>query len=125
LAKNLLDAGTFVTLTTLTADGSPHSTVMWADREGDDIVFATLVGRVKERHIRRDPRVSVTAFDPDNQYSYVTVNGIATLEPEGGPELIQRLSHKYTGDRYANDEGTDNVRIVVRVTPERAYPSGH
>ncbi|MDP9092469.1 MAG: PPOX class F420-dependent oxidoreductase [Actinomycetota bacterium] len=123
LAKKLLEADTFVTLTTLAKDGTPHSTVMWADHDGDDIIFATVVGRVKERHISRDPRVSVSLFDPANPYAYVTVNGTAALIPEGGPELIQRLSQKYTGGRYTLDEGTDNVRVVVRVSPERIYPS--
>ncbi|MDP9168890.1 MAG: TIGR03618 family F420-dependent PPOX class oxidoreductase [Actinomycetota bacterium] len=75
LAKKLLEADTFVTLTTLAKDGTPHSTVMWADHDGDDIIFATVVGRVKERHISRDPRVSVSLFDPANPYAYVTVNG--------------------------------------------------
>ncbi len=123
LAKALLDVDTFVTLTTLAKDGTPHSTVMWAARDGDDVLFATVVGRLKERHISRDPRVSVSMFDPANQYSYVTINGTAALNPDGGPELIQTLSQKYTGGPYTNDEGTDNVRVVVRVTPERVYPS--
>jgi PPOX class probable F420-dependent enzyme len=123
LAKKLLDTDTFVTLTTVAKDGTPHSTVMWADRDGEDIIFATVIGRLKERHIRRDPRVSVSVFDPDNPYAYVTVNGTATLDPDGGPELIQSLSRKYTGERYSNDDGTDNVRVVVRVTPDRVY--GH
>ena len=51
------------------------------------------------------------------------MNGTAALIPEGGPELIQRLSQKYTGGPYTLDEGTDNVRVVVRVSPERVYPS--
>ena len=123
IAKKLLDTDTFVTLTTVAKDGSPHSTVMWADHDGDDIIFATVVGRLKERHLRRDPRVSVSLFDPANPYSYVTVNGSAVIEPEGGPALIQALSQKYTGGPYTHDEGTDNVRVLVRVTPERVYPS--
>ena len=121
-AKVLLDKPTFVTLTTLREDGTPHSTVMWADRDGDDIVFATVIGRVKERHLRRDPRVSVSFFDPDNEYTYITINGTATLE-EGGAELIQELSKKYRGEPYTWDEGTDNVRVLVRVKPDRIYPS--
>ena len=122
LAKKLLDAGTFVTLTTLRADGTPHSTTMWAKRDGDDVVISTVESRLKARHIARDPRVTVSMFDPDNEYSYVTVEGTATMTRDGGPELIQELSRRYTGRAYTNDEGTDNVRVVVRVTPTRAYP---
>ena len=123
LAKNLLQEATFVTLTTIAKDGSPHSTVMWADTDGSDVLFATVVGRLKERHLRNDPRVSISLFDPDNPYSYVTINGTATIEKDGGPELIQELSRKYTGGPYTLDEGTDNVRVVVRVVPDRVYPS--
>ena len=116
--KSLLDAGTYVTLTTLKQDGTPHSTVMWADYDGEDIVFATVIGRLKEKHLRNDPRVAVSLFDPENPYSYTTINGTATLNIEGGKELIQQLSQKYRGQPYTWDEGTDNVRVVVRVTPE-------
>lgn len=122
LAKKLLDTDTFVTLTTLRRDGAPHSTTMWAKRDGDDIVISTVESRLKARHIARDPRVTVSMFDPGNPYSYVTVEGVATMTREGGRELIDELSRKYTGERYTNDEGTDNVRVVVRITPTRAYP---
>ena len=123
LAKKLLDTPTFVTLTTLRPDGTPHSTPMWAKRDEDTVVISTVVGRLKEKHLRQDPRVSVSILDPDNPYSYVTVDGTASLDPEGGPELIQELSRKYTGGPYTNDEGTDNVRVVVRIAPSRAYPT--
>jgi PPOX class probable F420-dependent enzyme len=93
--------------------------VLWATYDGDDVLFATVVGRAKERNLRRDPRISVLIYDAANAYSYVEVRGRATLSTDGGPELIERLSQTYTGKPYANDEGTDNVRVVVRVTPER------
>jgi PPOX class probable F420-dependent enzyme len=122
LAKKLLDEATFVTLTTLRKDGTPHSTTMWAKRDGDAIVISTVESRQKAKHMARDPRVTVSLFDPDNPYNYVTVEGIATMTREGGPELIQELSRKYTGLAYTNDEGTANVRVVVTITPKRAYP---
>jgi PPOX class probable F420-dependent enzyme len=122
LAKKLLDGQTFVTLTTLRKDGAPHSTTMWAKRDGDTIVISTVESRQKAKHMARDPRVTVNMFDPDNPYNYVTVEGIATMTREGGPELIQELSRKYTGLPYTNDEGTTNVRVVVTITPTRSYP---
>ena len=39
------------------------------------------------------------------------------MSTEGGPELIERLSQAYTGQSYTGDEGTDHVRVVVRVQP--------
>ena len=118
-AKKLLEAAAFVIVATLMPDGSPQTSVLWATYDGDDVLFATVVGRAKERNLRRDPRISVLIYDAANAYSYVEVRGRATLSTDGGPELIERLSRTYTGKPYTNDEGTDNVRVVVRVTPER------
>ncbi|HEX8630282.1 MAG TPA: PPOX class F420-dependent oxidoreductase [Catenuloplanes sp.] len=116
--KALLDAPTFVVLTTINADGSPHATVLWIRRDGDDLVFSTVRGRQKTRNMERDPRVSVCAYDPAQPYSYFSVNGEVTLTEEGGRELIDELSVKYTGGPYTND-GPDVVRVVCRLTPHR------
>ncbi|MBN9618654.1 MAG: PPOX class F420-dependent oxidoreductase [Actinobacteria bacterium] len=120
-AKALLDGPTYVTLTTIAKDGSPHSTLMWAEREGDVIVFSTVVGRAKELHLRHNDKVGVSFFDPQNPFAAVSVRGTAAVTREGGPELIQKLAQKYTGGPYTYDDGTDNVRVVVRVTPGRVF----
>lgn len=118
LAKELLDAPTFVTFTTVNSDGSPQSTVLWVKRDGDDVLVSTVLGRVKPRNLDRDPRVSVVAFDPADPYRYVEIRGTATMTEDGGPELIQELSHKYDGKPFGA-EGPDTRRVVVRVTPTR------
>ncbi|MEP6598684.1 MAG: PPOX class F420-dependent oxidoreductase [Actinomycetota bacterium] len=122
-AQDLLDAPTFVTLSTVADDGSPHSTVLWVKRDGGDVLLSTVQGRVKEKHLRRDPRVTVCFFDPANPYSYFTIAGTASMTTENGFALIDELSHKYMGKPYTWDEGTDNVQVIVRVAPERVYPS--
>ena len=67
---------------------------------------------------RKDPHVSVTFLDPDEPFVYAEIRGEATGSEEGGRELIDELSAKYTGDPYpAEPEGT--VRVVIRVTPDR------
>lgn len=118
-AKKLLDGGAFATLATLMPDGSPQTSVMWATYDGGDVLLSTVVGRAKERNLRRDPRISVLIYDAASAYSYVEVRGSATLSTEGGPELIDRLSRTYEGEPFTGDEGTDHVRVVVRLTPER------
>jgi PPOX class probable F420-dependent enzyme len=118
-ARRLLDAPTVVMLTTIRSDGSPHSTPVWAARDGDTVLISTVQGRAKERHMRHDPRVSVAFFDPANSFSYAAIEGTVAMTTAGGPELIDTLSLKYTGEHYTDDVGTDHVRVVVRVTPER------
>lgn len=113
--RALLDGANYATVATLAKDGSPQTSVVWIKRDGDDVLFSTVVGRAKERHLTRDPRVSITVIDSDNPYNYTEFRGEASLTTEGGDDLINELARKYTGDDYKGDVGTDNVRVVVRV----------
>ena len=116
-AKKLLDDANFVVVATSNTDGSPQTSVLWATYEGDQLLLSTIQGRKKETNWLKDPRVSVLILDRDDMYSYVEVRGSVSMSTDGGPELIERLSQAYTGQSYTGDEGTDNVRVVVRVTP--------
>ncbi len=102
-------------MATLTADGSPQTSIVWIKRDGDDVLFSTVVGRAKERHLKRDPRVSITVLDHENPYRYAEFRGTASLTTEGGFDLINELAHKYIDKDYPGDVGTDNVRVIVRV----------
>lgn len=117
-AKQLLDDANFVVVGTSNTDGSPQTSVLWATYEGDQVLLSTIQGRKKETNWLKDPRVSVLILDRDDPYCYVEVRGTVSMSTQGGPELIERLSQAYTGRRYTGDEGTDNIRVVVRVTPE-------
>jgi PPOX class probable F420-dependent enzyme len=117
LATKLLDDANFVVVATSNTDGSPQTSVMWATYEGDELLLSTIQGRKKETNWLKDPRVSVLILDRENPYSYVEVRGAVSMSTEGGPELIERLSQAYTGQSYTGDEGTDHVRVVVRVRP--------
>ena len=118
-AKKLLDEANFVVVATSNTDGSPQTSVLWATYEGEELLLSTIQGRKKETNWLKDPRVSVLILDRENPYSYVEVRGTVSMSTEGGPELIERLSQAYTGQSYTGDEGTDNVRVVVRVQPTR------
>jgi PPOX class probable F420-dependent enzyme len=117
LAKTLLDDANFVVVATSNTDGSPQTSVLWATYDGNDLLLSTVQGRKKETNWLKDPRVSVLILDRTDAYRYVEVRGAVSMTTDGGPELIERLSQIYTGQSYTNDEGTDNVRVVVRVTP--------
>ena len=118
-AKTLLDAANFVVVATSNTDGSPQTSVMWATYDAEELLLSTVQGRKKETNWLKDPRISVLILDRDDPYHYVEVRGTVRMTTQGGPELIERLSQAYTGERYTGDEGTDNIRVVVRVTPVR------
>jgi PPOX class probable F420-dependent enzyme len=117
--RDIVDGRNFATLATINPDGSPQTSPVWITRDGDELLLSTVVGRVKERNLRRDPRASVTVFDHDDPYNYFEARGSVTLDETDGFKLINDLSHKYTGADYTGDEGTDNVRVIVRLVPEK------
>ncbi|MCG8917823.1 PPOX class F420-dependent oxidoreductase [Actinokineospora sp. PR83] len=117
-ARKIFDDHNHVVLATINPDGSPQTSVLWAKRDGDDILLSTVRGRKKARNLERDPRVSLTAYDRENPYSYVELRGSVSITEEGGRELIEELSQAYAGESYPEEpEGT--VRVVVRLTPDR------
>ncbi|GLV86808.1 hypothetical protein Slala03_64970 [Streptomyces lavendulae subsp. lavendulae] len=126
LQKIIDDTPVFATVATIQPDGSPQLSVTWLARDGDDLLFSTTVGRRKETNLRRDPRVTVMINPANAPYTYAEVRGEATMTTEGGPELIDELSRKYTGKDYAdfNPASADDAqRVVVRITPRKVVGS--
>ncbi|MFJ9035059.1 PPOX class F420-dependent oxidoreductase [Streptomyces sp. NPDC102406] len=116
--KALLDSKVFINVATIQPDGSPQVSPVWVKRDGDDVLFSTTVDRRKEKNLRRDPRVTVLVQPADNPYTYAEIRGTAELTTEGGQELIDELSLKYTGKKYAEfnpASAQDTERVVVRV----------
>lgn len=110
-------APTFWHLATVNRDGSPHVTPMWADVEGDYVVFNTAVGRVKEENLRRDPRVSLSCVDADDPYDRIVIRGRVARFVEGdeAERCMDRLAKKYVGtDRFEwRVPGERRVKILV------------
>jgi PPOX class probable F420-dependent enzyme len=116
--RRLLDGKNFATVATLNPDGGPHSAVVWVMRAGDTVLFSITAGRQKARNLARDPRISVAVFDMDNPYNSVEIRGTAELVEDTGKTLPKELSHKYLGVDPPG-ESDDELRLIVRVVPEK------
>jgi PPOX class probable F420-dependent enzyme len=101
------------------ADGSPQTSVLWIGRDGDDLLFSTVEGRVKHRNMVRDPRVSITVIDSADPENYVELRGLASMTPDIGRRFDTELSWKYDG-RDPGEDKPGAVRVVVRVEVIRA-----
>ena len=106
---------------TLRPDGSPQSTVVWvdADAERDQVLVNTAVGRLKERNLRRDPRVSVSVHDERDPGRFVSIGG-AVEEFVAGEEAerhIDTLRRRYDGESWEPVPGQQ--RVLLRIRPER------
>ncbi|MEU3857127.1 PPOX class F420-dependent oxidoreductase [Streptomyces sp. NPDC028722] len=120
--KSLLDGTVFIVVGTLQPDGSPQMSPVWVKRDGDDVLFSTTTDRRKYRNLERDPRVSVVVMNPEQPYEYAEIRGVAEMTTEGGQQLIDELSRKYTGKDYADfnpASAHDAERVVVRIRPRK------
>jgi PPOX class probable F420-dependent enzyme len=118
-ARELLTGLNFVFLAELMEDGSPHVSPVWVDLEGDLILVNTAVGRLKERNMRRDPRVALSISPRDEPYEHVDIRGrvVQVIDGPEAEEHIHRLGKKYRGwDRYPLGEGEQRVSFLIEPT---------
>lgn len=118
--RRLLDGRNYAVLATINPDGSPHTSAMWIGRDGDELLFSTLDGRVKHRNMVRDPRVSVTVLESADPENYVELRGrVVSVTPDADRQFDTSLSWKYQGKDPDPDQ-PGAVRVVVRVRVEKA-----
>jgi PPOX class probable F420-dependent enzyme len=115
----LLDGRNYAVLATVNPDGSPQTSAMWVGRDGHDLLFSTVEGRVKHRNMLRDPRVSVTVLDSADPESYVELRGRVSMSPDIGRKVDTQLSWKYDS-KDPDPDRPGAVRVVVRMTVEKA-----
>lgn len=120
----LIDKKTFVHLATVMPDGSPQVSPVWIDHEGGYIVINSAKGRVKDRNIRRNPKVALSLVDPDNPYQTVSVRGrVVEITEKGADRHIDRMAKKYLGqDKYPYRKASE-VRVIYKVLPDQVSES--
>lgn len=123
--KELLRKKTFVHFATLMKDGSPQVSPVWVDVDGDIIVINSAEGRLKDRNVRRDARVALSATDPDNPYKAVMIRGrVAEITTDGADAHIDAMAKKYMGvDEYPLRSDTE-VRVIYRIEADKISSMG-
>ncbi len=118
--KELAQGPNFAAFTTLLADGTPMTHVMWVHADDEHILINTEVHRQKYKNVERDPRVTVTIIDKDNPYHYAEVRGRVVGSVGGGDarRQIDELSHKYGGAPY-DPNAITSERVILRIEPVR------
>jgi len=82
-------------------DGQPVSVATWYLYEHGRILVNMDEGRRRLAYLREDPRVSLTAMDPDDWYTHVSVQGRMTeIGVDTNLTGIDRISTHYTGKAY-------------------------
>jgi len=100
-AVDLLRRPNPAVMATLRSDGAPVSTPTWYVWDDDRALISLDEGRVRLKHLRRDPRVTLTVLDGDDWYTHITLIGrvVETYEDKDLAD-IDRIATHYTGKPY-------------------------
>lgn len=97
--SDLLDQPLTATLSTVSPNGWPQSSLVWFERRGDRIVLFAEDDTLKVRNLRLRPEVVLIVVDPERTLgpgvpAYVRLLGRAAIRP-GEPDLPDRLAVRY------------------------------
>ena len=122
---DILTKPAFANLATLNPDGSPQVTPVWVDFDGSHVIVNTARGRVKAKNLAREPRVALSIADPANPYRYLGIQGrVVEMTEKGGDAHIDKMAKKYLGKDSYPLRKAGEVRIVVKIEPDKVHTNG-
>jgi PPOX class probable F420-dependent enzyme len=109
-----------VFVSTISSDGSPHVTPVWADMEDEYILINSFDGSAKVKNARRDPRVALAITDAFNTYNMVSMKGrVVDITPDGADEHLHKLAKKYLGIGKYYYRKPKQRRVIMKIKPEK------
>jgi PPOX class probable F420-dependent enzyme len=120
-AQALIEAPNFGYLATVDEDGAPQVSPVWIDREDGRVLVNTAAGRVKDRNMRREPRVALSVADRENQYDKVDIRGrvVDIVEGDEAEAHIDKMAKKYMGEDTYPWRKAEEQRVIFKIEPER------
>ena len=121
--RKLFEGKNFAFVSTLMKDGYPQITPTWVDIEDGNILVNTAIGRIKQKNVSRDPRLSIAIADQNNPYDMVTVRGkvIEQITGDAADKHIDKLAKKYLGKDIYPNRAPGEKRVILKVKPERVF----
>jgi PPOX class probable F420-dependent enzyme len=116
----LLQGTNFAHVSVNRPDGPPHVTVVWIDAQDGHVLVNTAAGRVKDRLVHVDPRVTVSVHQEGDAYRWLRVEGTVTgfVTGEEADRHIDALNRKYhDGEPWEPVPGQE--RVIYRIRPDR------
>ena len=110
-------------LSTVGADGQPHTVPVWCDFDGTYVRVNAPTATKKARDMARNSKVTVLLVDPQQAFHWVEVRGHITEtrdESQGAREHINSLSQKYTGNAVYQGFGNSGLnRMMYVIEPDK------
>ncbi|WP_406272395.1 PPOX class F420-dependent oxidoreductase [Nocardia sp. NBC_00881] len=121
--RDLLDAAHIATLSTVGADGTPQVTALWYLADGNTVATSLMTSRQKYKNIVAHPKATLFIADPANPYRTLEIRATATIEPDPGLALFDRVVRHYGQDPDTFPAPRED-RVVLRLTPTRVVAQG-
>ena len=123
--RDIPDKKTLAHFATTGKDGSPQVSPVWIDREGDTLIVNSAKGRVKDRNMRANARVALSATDPDNPYRALMIQGkVVKITEEGADAHIDKMAQKYLGKDKYPFRSPSEVRVKYFIEPLKVATMG-
>ena len=112
-------------LTTMGADGQPHSCLVWVDHDERCARVNTTLERRQGRDLVANPLVSLLVVDPDDTGRFIQVRGTAELVTDGAVDHLDELTRRYTlkphfyGGVYPVEQAARETRVIGRIHARR------
>ena len=105
---------------TLSKDGSPHITPVWAEMVEDLILVNTFEESAKIRHISKDKRIALSVVEQNNPFNMVSIKGkVVEQTREGADEHLKKLAKKYLGIGKYYYRKPNHKRVILKIKPEK------
>ena len=110
-------------LATMHAGGTPHVAPVWFLWDNGQALVMAGQTTVKVRNIRRNPAVALCVCTPDRPYSFVTIEGTASITDSGLNDMVRRTCVLYEGDERGSEFaaqllGEERLTLIV-ISPGR------
>ena len=107
-------------VSTLSRDGSPHVTPVWAEMVDDLILINTFETSAKNKHLSNDKRISVSVVDQNNPFNMVSIEGeVIERTSEGADEHLKGLAKRYLGIGKYYYRKPNHKRIIIKIRPNK------
>ena len=113
-------------MVTLRTDGSPHVAIVGVGLVDGKLWSSGTRGRLRTKHLRRDPRASLCVLDATNPYAWLGLDTTVTiLDGEDAPEQNLALYRVLAGEpddvaRY-KEAMVEERRLIYEFSVVRAY----
>lgn len=122
---DLLQTRVHGVLTTIMPDGTPQSSIIWVDYDGECVLINTTLERQKGRNMQTNPRVTILVIDPNDSSRWVEVRGhVREITAKGAESHADKLTQRYChnkqhfyGDIYPVEQKQKETRVIVKVLP--------